>query len=911
MRDEQRLTMSALQVGSMVDAIDPAVHPVGTSKELRNVRFDRGTLDKRLGWMPMFITPLPCAGVINAKDGAYRDTNGRLHRLYVGDGGQLYHALGEHPVVWTRVLLHQDVAWAWDATYRATFAEWGDDLIIGFWQPPESIVTPATGAQCLRFDGTSDDMASTPGVANLTGPAAAALAADVNDLLSGMLAYDSAALGLQWETVSPVDPSGVMLAAIIAGGPPDDAVVTAANAALPGLLALVPGTVPTYLRDNMLSGTIRVGLVSGIINMAARITTLNGSSSLGIGERVVLLIEDILADAFANLTPTVGPFHAFGVSLPEPTVAPTAAITAGTGILFGIYEYGITFRDADTGWESDMGPTVTIDFARPEPPPTPPTLAIVTAGVPPLPVAGNVPVGTHGYAYCYRSTLAPTYRSPLSFPAHVTLDTAGQVTVSGLVASTEALMGIIEIYRTTGDVARFLANGTAGVPYTDNLASTSTTLYDEGSAAISVTGASLYAGGGSVANGRVVGRCIYRKDNGVGEFKRVSVALADFGNTNPTTPYTDSAETPLGDTWERSVAVPLMGVVAAGPDNRLLYLNDLGNRLPAQGYHSAGPTRPESLATTDIQDLDTTLTVGAAHDPITACENGNDGWLIGKRQTIHYLNRATGQVESVLSARGNVSPGTMQLIGNRLVMLTAEGPGWPDSSLPLGFHFCGPTANEFCLASTWEGVVKARLPYASSFHIPAKALVGWLVQRCATGSDNDTLILWQYSYDPPNGRVWIDDHPNMACLMKIPEAGSSLVTIEAVICVGSTSIPIILHHGEHPDGMLYNVFGTVTGGNGVLELAINSTLPDTAIGSMLWVTGGAGSRVGRDVLPCENVAAVITGMGSNRVYTQGVLAVAPGSEFLVGGFQRRWWPNFNVGNTQAFKKFVTGHLRTD
>jgi hypothetical protein len=133
-----------------------------------------------------------------------------------------------------------------------------------------------------------------------------------------------------------------------------------------------------------------------------------------------------------------------------------------------------------------------------------------------------------------------------------------------------------------------------------------------------------------------------------------------------------------------------------------------------------------------------------------------------------------------------------------------------------------------------------------------------------------------------------------------------------VICVNNTtSIPVVLHHGEHPDGALSNIFGTVTLNNGAMGIVTSAAIPATAIGAMLWVVGGAGSRVGREVLPCENVASVITALGSDTVYLQGVIAASAGSEFLVGGFQRRWWPNFNVGNPQAFKKFVTGHLRTD
>ena len=153
---ENKVLLSALNVGSMVDGIDKAILPVGYAYELRNIECDRGMLRRRRGWTRLFDVRLPFETCINSKNGAYRDGGGRLHRLWAGDDGHLYHALGDNPTGYTLVTLHQDVAWTWDATYRAVFAPLGDDCMITFWQPPEAATVPAAGEQNLRFRGLSD-----------------------------------------------------------------------------------------------------------------------------------------------------------------------------------------------------------------------------------------------------------------------------------------------------------------------------------------------------------------------------------------------------------------------------------------------------------------------------------------------------------------------------------------------------------------------------------------------------------------------------------------------------------------------------------------------------------------------------------------------------------------------------------
>ena len=179
---------------------------------------------------------------------------------------------------------------------------------------------------------------------------------------------------------------------------------------------------------------------------------------------------------------------------------------------------------------------------------------------------------------------------------------------------------------------------------------------------------------------------------------------------------------------------------------------------------------------------------GTHDDPITAAEDLRDGWVIGKRRAIYYSGRECGMCERVLKDRGNVAPGTMQTIDTRIAFLTPEGPGYIDHTRPGDFRFCGPQSEKFCLPVTWGQVVKARLPYASSFHLRSDAVIGWIVQRCddwpaVAGDHNDTAILWDYSV-PDGGRVWIMDWTGLDCFMRIPSAGSNTDTVEACFAYG-------------------------------------------------------------------------------------------------------------------------------
>jgi len=455
-----------------------------------------------------------------------------------------------------------------------------------------------------------------------------------------------------------------------------------------------------------------------------------------------------------------------------------------------------------------------------------------------------------------------------------------------------------------------LANNTAQAA-ADNVAAQSGVEYDEGTMGVNLTAIALYGGGGTPVNGRDVYRCIYRSDNAAG-YRRLTAADAELLN-NTGVAYADTVDYPPNnaDSWTRQVAVPLMGVVCAGPDNSLLWLNDKANALPAQLYQSTGDQNPESIDVDATQEAIIVYKAGTHDDPITAAEDARDGWGIGKRRGIYYSGRECSACERVLKDRGNVAPGTMQVIDTRVAVLTPEGPGYLDHTRPGDFTFCGPNPEKFCLPITWGSVVKDRLPYASSFHWRSEAIIGWIVQRCdewPVGPHNDTAILWDYSM-PNGGRVWIVDWPGCDCFMQIPAAGSGTDTVEACFAYG---IAATLFDGEHNDGVVGKLLGTVLAVSGnTVDVAASALGGQDVVGSILWINSGTGTRVCRPVDACENARALIVSACGGRITTAGELGIAAGSGFEIGGFQERLALPINTGNPMAIKKWLTAHVRTD
>jgi len=780
--NELRIPIPMADLRSMVESVDPLMLPQGYASEIRNKEFTQGGPRRRRGWARLFTDRLPCETVINAKGGAYIDTAGRVHRLYAGSNGRLYHALGQTPTAWTEVTLHQDVAWTWEASYRAVFAPHGDDCLITFWQPPEALTIPPAGAQNLRFDGLSDI----------------------------------------------TDPAGL--------------------------------------------------------------------------------------------------FHAYGVSIPAPAVGPTLAasaltpaeIAAGVGLTFGTYDYFVTLKDNLTGWESDRSPISTIAIEKPDPPDEPPTLA--DAG------AGNLDAGVYEYAVCFLESVLD-YRSELSMPAQITHDALSRTTLTNIRQCPLAGTWHREIYRRraggTWNLHITIANNTAQTA-ADNVQADSGVEYVEGVVAIDLTAIALYGAGGTPVNGRDIYRCIYRQDNGAG-YRRLTIADAELLNNTGTT-YRDVIETPHEDaeTWARQAPVPLCGLVCAGPDGRLVYVGDKPNALPAQMYPAVSDELPEAVAVNTDQSIILTYKAGTQDDPTTACEDARDGWMIGKRRGLYYITRECQNCERLLKDRGNAGPGSMQVVDSRVIVLTLEGPGYPDDTMPGGFRFCGPNPpNEeepntakFCLTTTWGGVVKSRLPYASSFHMREEALIGWAVQGCAAwpvGPHNDTVILWDYSV-AGGGRVSIMDLPGLDCFMQVPSVGGGPDTIEACFAYG---VVAQMFEGDHDDGVPNTMTGLVLGVSGNVVSVPSAALGgQDVVGSILWITAGSGIREG-DMDICESVRALIIGTGGSpptgvtELTLAGIIPVAVGDTFAIGGFQDRLGIPVNAGNPMSMKQWLTLHVRTN
>lgn len=756
---ENREVFTPANTGTMVDTVAPEAHVPGMARVLRNIEMAQGDWARRRGWARLLPdSRLPCETIIGYH--AYRDTQDRLHRVIVGSDSKVYHILGDSPTAWTEVQLYQDVVWAWDSTWVASFAVRQDDLYIGFWQPPEAVVVPPAGAQNLRFAGLSD----------------------------------------------VTDPAGL--------------------------------------------------------------------------------------------------FSAFGVSIPAPAAAPTLAAAAAGTLGFNVYNYIVTFMDAVTGQESDASPVATITLAQPDAPDQAPTLADAGAGL--------LDAGTYEYAVCFLNP-ATGVRSPLSLPHQITHDALSQTTITNIRTCPEAGVWQREIYRRRAGGAYnlhiLLADNTTQVA-ADNVAADSGVAYDAGAQQVQLTNIPVYAGGGTPANGRAVYRCIYRA-TGDGTYSRLTTGVAELLD-NSTVVYGDNNEQAEGDPWVQAMPLPLCGVVCAGPDNRMLWLNDRAAAEPAVAYPSASPDMPEAIRLSD--GVPFPINVGTDDDPITACGEAADGWVVSKRKSYHFVSRECETCTRIVKGHGNVSPRSLIVLDNIVAGLSADGPGYIYYNEGRTWRFIGSNKERFDLGATWDTVVKSRLPYATAFHWPRASMIGWAVQACANwpvGPHNDLCIVWDYAAGE-GGRVWLLDLVGVDAFAQVPALGGATDSVEATFAYGVIGK---LFDGEHNDGTVGVLSGTVLAVDGNLVDVDTAALGgQDVVGSILWINGGTGTRICRPVDACENARSLIvgtgysnTGDGRTTLHLAGPLGIAAGSEFEIGGWLDQVGEMLNVGLPMSEKTWMTIH----
>ncbi len=360
--------------------------------------------------------------------------------------------------------------------------------------------------------------------------------------------------------------------------------------------------------------------------------------------------------------------------------------------------------------------------------------------------------------------------------------------------------------------------------------------------------------------GRTIYRRIYRSDDGT------TYKLLTTLTNNTTTTYADNAATNVGATAETHTPIPVCAAVANRTDGVVVWMNDEENNEPATVYIAMNADEPEAYGETQY--------AGWHSDPIVGGRAVRDGVMIFKQRAIHWLPRQCDTCESIIQGTGAVADATILNSGNLVSFLSPEGPRVVTSESQEDARFVGPDPFHFCLSGTWETVVKDRLKYACGGHDPQRAVMLWGVQRCATGTHNDTVIVWDYgtrTENSPTGilHVW-DMMVDQFCYVPDPSGGPG--ELWGAFPEGFVG-PVF--DGQHGDGVDSLIYGTVIGqtGNVVWVDDTGWGVPDDGMkGVVLHVYDGTGKRACRAVAPCDRPDTLIT---SHDV---------PDSAGLVGGY---------------------------
>ena len=387
--------------------------------------------------------------------------------------------------------------------------------------------------------------------------------------------------------------------------------------------------------------------------------------------------------------------------------------------------------------------------------------------------------------------------------------------------------------------------------------------------------------------GRTIWRKLWRSDDGE-TWRR----LATFED-NTTTTYADNALEATGEVQQVYYNLPVCKSVVSTPDGRVIWFNDRDNEQPATYFIALDHDHPEVYGEYDY--------AGTQDDPVTAPYRVRDGVMVGKRRSILWLNDQCKTCEGFIRGVGVVSWATVQNIGSEVVWLSERGPCVTNHNIATDFVFVGPDPHRFCLADTWAGVVKERLPYAGSAHFADLGIVAWSVQTCpqATGKEdhNDTVICWDYGsrlHGYPGGRVGLwDEMFDHACT--VLGEGDAADVVWGAFPLGFVGP---LAHGQHGDGVDSLIEVSVEEVDGEWVLLGNTNLltgealtwaDSGLVGSVLWVFSGAGSQVCTPVVPCARPYALIMehdigSGGTNRVRTQYPLNIDTTSRVWLGGF---------------------------
>lgn len=376
--------------------------------------------------------------------------------------------------------------------------------------------------------------------------------------------------------------------------------------------------------------------------------------------------------------------------------------------------------------------------------------------------------------------------------------------------------------------------------------------------------------------GRTIEWEIYRSADGTTYTRLATVA-------NGTLTYQDADAIGGSITLRDYSNMPVMRYVAKTPDGRVLWFNDEENEQPAIFHIGIDYDNPEVYGESDY--------VGTGDDPITAPHEARDGIFIGKKRSIQWLNDFCKTCEGMIGGVGCVAWATVQVRGAAVAWLSERGPCVTDHALSTDFRFVGTDVDRFCMPERWAGVVKERLPFASSFHDPVRGLMGWWVQTCpqAEGKDdfNDTIIWWDYAAPVAGGRVGIWDMMGChACTVRAE--GSDLDEVWAAFPYGFIGKMFGNQYGDGINGDAYVYGQFVLSQSGTLVFIDDSEWTYVGSGwqgSVLHIYSGLNSRSCRDALPCDRPNLLIKSHRPGTIELATEVALDETSAVWVGGFK--------------------------
>jgi len=591
------------------------------------------------------------------------------------------------------------------------------------------------------------------------------------------------------------------------------------------------------------------------------------------------------------------PPAAFGVSLAEPATDPAAADNGAGNILYGDLYYKVTFKDVDTGWESAASAVVPITLTRPDSPQYNTLVATPGGG-------GTLGAGYYMYGVSFYN-FTDGRESLMGQVIGVTVAANERVTLTGIPICPETVgTWYRRIWRANAGGAFYLvttlANNTAQT-YLDDTADVITggTLYaaDTTGRVVRLTNVPVYAG-----TGRTIHRCIWRSDDGVTYAMLVPVGNTDSIDNNITNTYDDNDAVPTGGTYAQAWPVPPMAFVAGFSDDQIAWAFDLGNVVPSGVYPADGPDTPEALALVISESGSAALDrayAGSRSEPITAFVPVRDSIFIGKARSIYIMGRRckAADCRRLIEGVGVVNDATVQVIDSRVAFLSPEGPRLLTHYSQGDVIFCGSDPYNFDLATTWDTVVRARLPYAFSVHIPDQTCVIWWVQACAswpiTPPHSDLAIVWDYGAANdanPGGKVRLADYVGLDCAWQYYPVGngSPVPYVGAAFGWAGKLLGERTGNTVFGDGTTQALTGEIVSIDGTTVVVNAADLAGfNVVGSRLFPRRGTGSHFDEaEITVCDGPNEIITGEPcSGTLTTAGPLALAAGTKFWIGGFQ--------------------------